>query len=563
MGALLALGVSMSARAQAPSWQAGAAISGSTGTTTVDATAPDANGNLYVTGSFRGTATFGTTTLTSAGNADVYVAKWSAATNSFAWAMRMGSAASDYTHGIAVSGSSVYVGGDFSGPTATVGGITLTNASTSGSSDVFVAKLIDAGSTSSVAWATRAGGTGSETMFRIVANGTSVYLDGIYNGAPAVFGATSLPTAGSSDLFVAKITDGGTTGTVSWALGAGGTGSDEVYGLAVSGASVYVCGAETSPSLVFGGTTLTGAGDYDGFIAKITDAGATASYAWAQRVGGAGSEGFANVVVNGSNVYAAGAFTSATLAVGSTTLATAGNNDALLVKLTDAASTSSFNWAQRGGGPGDDIAYGLTERNGDVYIAGFFGAFSSSGGTLAATFGAQTLTSVGGADVFVSRVRDSGAAGTFNYTQQAGGPGDDIAYAAAISANRLYVGGTFTGASVTFGSVTLTNTTFAETGFLAYLNDPILATAPAAQLPGLALYPNPARATTTVQLPASQAAAQATLTLFDALGRPVRTATVPTGQDYPLDLAGLASGLYALRMRVGEEATATRQLVIE
>jgi len=63
-----------------------------------------------------------------------------------------------------------------------------------------------------------------------------------------------------------------------------------------------------------------------------------------------------------------------------------------------------------------------------------------------------------------------------------------------------------------------------------------------------------------VRIPAS--ASPATLTLLDALGRAVRSQAAPAGADYPLDLAGLAPGVYALHVRVGE-AQITQRLVVE
>ena len=76
----------------------------------------------------------------------------------------------------------------------------------------------------------------------------------------------------------------------------------------------------------------------------------------------------------------------------------------------------------------------------------------------------------------------------------------------------------------------------------------------------LSLTPNPAYGSVAVHLPA--APSPATLALLDALGRVVCTAAAPAGADYPLDLAGLASGIYTVRVRAGE-ALATQKLVVE
>ena len=82
---------------------------------------------------------------------------------------------------------------------------------------------------------------------------------------------------------------------------------------------------------------------------------------------------------------------------------------------------------------------------------------------------------------------------------------------------------------------------------------------------GLRVFPNPASSAVTVQVPGGPSATSATLTLTDALGRPVRTATAAlpaAGLRYPLPLAGLAPGVYALRVTAGK-ATAVRRLVVQ
>ena len=61
----------------------------------------DANGNSYVTGYFVGSATFGSTTLTSAGSSkDVFVAKYDASGNA-QWAKSAGGTSTDVGYSIA------------------------------------------------------------------------------------------------------------------------------------------------------------------------------------------------------------------------------------------------------------------------------------------------------------------------------------------------------------------------------------------------------------------------------------------------------------------------------
>jgi hypothetical protein len=81
--------------------------------------ATGASGNVFVAGYFMGTATFGSTVLTSKnGDMDIFIAKYVPATGTWAWAQRGGGNFSDVSFGLAVSGNSVYLTGTVnSGPT--------------------------------------------------------------------------------------------------------------------------------------------------------------------------------------------------------------------------------------------------------------------------------------------------------------------------------------------------------------------------------------------------------------------------------------------------------------
>ena len=173
----------------------------------------------------------GGTTLTSAGGGDVFVAKFNPASNQFVWAQRAGGTEVDYASALAVSGTSVYVAGEFTSPSAGFGPVMLTNAGAPRIGDVFVAKLTDAGPTASFDWAQRAGGVGDDRVHALAVSGPSVYVAGSFDSPTAGFGATTLTNADvalrASDVFVAKLTDAGGTGSFAWAQRAGGAGSSE------------------------------------------------------------------------------------------------------------------------------------------------------------------------------------------------------------------------------------------------------------------------------------------------------------------------------------------------
>ncbi|GAA3977804.1 T9SS type A sorting domain-containing protein [Hymenobacter antarcticus] len=540
--AILLLVFRLSAQAQAPAWQSARTVAAATAAAAsnysiVTATAVDAAGNVYLAGSFTNSVVLGGTTLTSLGERDVFVAKFNPASNQFVWAQRAGGTGNDEATALVVSGSSVYMAGTLNSATAGFGPTTLTSA---GASEVFVAKLTDAGGTGSFAWAQQAGGTGSDYAFALAVSGTSVYVAGFFDSPTAGFGAITLVNAGAFDVFVAKLTDAGSTGSFAWAQRAGGTGFDQATALAVSGTSVYVAGGIASPAAGFGPATLASAGAYDVFVAKLTDAGPTGSFAWAQRAGGTGYDAGTALAVSGTSVYVAGEFRSSTAGFGPTTLATAGASDVFVAKLTDAGSTGSFTWAQRAGGTGNDFAGALAVSGTSVYVAGTFDS-------LAAGFGPAALTTAGAGDVFVAKLTDAGSTGSFAWAQRAGGTNLDGASALAVSGASVYVAGAFFSPTAGFSPTTLSNPNAnTSLGYLAALTDPTLtATAAARALAPAQLFPNPARRTATLRLPAG--AAPAPLTLTDALGRAVRRYPAPAGPEAALDLGGLPAGLYLLR----------------
>ncbi|MFZ4756464.1 MAG: hypothetical protein ACOYL4_10720, partial [Miltoncostaeaceae bacterium] len=152
------------------------------------------DGSSIVTGRFDGTATFGSTTLTSAGSYDVFTAKMNA-DGTWAWVTQAGGTGDDYGYGVSAlpDGSSIVTG--FFDGTATFGSTTLTSA---GNNDVFTAKMNADGTW---AWATKAGGTGYDQGVGISAqpDGSSI-VTGQFTDT-ATFGSTTLTSsAGGYDV---------------------------------------------------------------------------------------------------------------------------------------------------------------------------------------------------------------------------------------------------------------------------------------------------------------------------------------------------------------------------
>jgi hypothetical protein len=97
----------------------------------------DANENAYITGIFASSAKFGTITKTSAGNFDLFVAKY-AGGGGFQWVQSAGGSNDDLATSIAIdSGSNVFFSGSFSF-SSIIGNLTLTSI---GNSDIIIGRL--------------------------------------------------------------------------------------------------------------------------------------------------------------------------------------------------------------------------------------------------------------------------------------------------------------------------------------------------------------------------------------------------------------------------------------
>ncbi len=160
--------------------------------------AVDASGNAIITGFFEGTVDFGGGTLTSAGDRDIYVAKFGSGGNHL-WSRRFGDAATQSGYAIAADASgNAIITGSLAGSTD-FGGGTLTET---GYGDVFIAKF---GSGGNHLWSKRFGDAQYQAAFALGADASgNVFAAGAFEGTIA-FGGDTLTSAGGNDIFVVKL----------------------------------------------------------------------------------------------------------------------------------------------------------------------------------------------------------------------------------------------------------------------------------------------------------------------------------------------------------------------
>jgi hypothetical protein len=486
---LLLLLTAWGARAQAPTWQS------TLSSTAVDvrAVTMNANGDVFVTGSYTGSVTFGPNTLNSTGEADMFVAKWAAGASTWAWGASAGGGtagsggdANDFGNAIAVNGNRVYVTGQYKATTFTTGAGTLTNG---GGWDMFLAKFTD--NTTSVTASGLLGsasGSAQEYGYGVDVNPTTgnVYVTGYFGSNPlptATISGTNLTSGGSADVYVAKYFDNGTTLSNGGAIRAGGASGEIATCLALNGNTIYVAGRFNSAgTAVFGSSTLTNGGANDLFVARFSDTTPSATGGLtvqnALRGGGDQADGAQGIVVSGASIYVTGNFNSASPSIAGSTLTNAGGSDLFLAKYTDTGSALANGYAiGLGGSDSDDSADGsmgadIDASGANVYITSEYNSSATIAGT--------ALTSAGGSDVFVAKFIDNGAGFTNGGALSGGGAGNDRSYGIAVNSTQGVVGGLFA-APATFGSTTLSSGS-AFAGRLNFATLPTVTTAAASSI---------------------------------------------------------------------------------
>jgi hypothetical protein len=342
--------------------------------------AVDNLGNTLVIGDFAGTVDFGGGALTSAGNTDVFVAKFDSA-GTFVWARKFGDAQAQNGRGIAVDGAGdVVITGSFAG-SINLGGGALTSA---GGTDIFVAKLDKDGNH---LWSKRFGDAQAQSGKAVAVDvAGNVVITGDVAGV-VDFGGGALTSAGATDVFVASLDK---DGNHFWSKLAGDAAAQTAGGVAVDSVGNVVVTGSAAGKINFGGGALTSAGSTDVFVAKLTQAG---THLWSKVLGGTGADSGRDVAIDRfGGVVIVGDF-NASINFGGTALTSAGGTDVFVAKLDPMGAHA---WSHRYGDASAQTAGGVAVDDSGVLVAG----------TLAgsANFGLGNITSAGGNDAFLAKL---------------------------------------------------------------------------------------------------------------------------------------------------------------
>lgn len=544
--ALLGLVTAPVAQAQAPNWPLVLPYQ-SVGLNTAVKLVVDAQGNSYMAGAVNSSATpsavrLGSTLVSPNDFIDGYLAKISP-TGAWLWVLPFTGFGDQAPLGLTLDpAGNVYVSGMFQPTDFTLGSLTVTHPS----GTAFAGFVVKVSSTGQPQWAATTLGAFGQVVYDAVAN--NLVTAGVYYanaGYPARIGSVMLPvpaTAGTATLYVARLSLSGQWGAVTTA-GGNYSGSLSLNDVAVGPqGQVYAMGNITGPAY-FGSTLLSG-GTATLYVAQL---GSSGTWQWARQVVGAvnvysaTAPYFPTMAVDANGLVTVGGRMSGTTAVfGSTTLT--GPDCGYAARINAAGQ---WLWAQQtrpaaGGTSSAQVRAIVPDGRGNVLLLG-----GTSGSQL---LGTTTLTN----QCFVAGLGPNGQWQTV--TAPSAGAGSTFCLGALAPGGTLVVQGT-TPVPISFGGLTLPAV---GNNFLAWLANALgpLAARPMVAAPGLAVWPTPSHGTATLRLPAHPGPA---VVVSDALGRPVRRQPVPAlAEEFSLDLAGLAPGLYVVQC-----GTASGRLVVE
>lgn len=499
-----------------------------------NAVCTDANGNVYVTGTFQGqTFSIGDFTLynNSQGSLDIFIAKFDEAGNVL-WAKSGGGSNADYAYGICTdSQGNVFITGYFLSSTVSFGATELSNTSTnSNCPDIFLTKYDSDGN---VVWSRSAVGMGCERAQGVAADSEgNVYIVGYFWNNNVSFEDHMLINQGSFDGFLAKYD---VNGNVVWAKQIAGSDSDLCEDVFVDTQDNILVTGSFQNTAQFGNNTVVSPneGTYQEVFAAKFDSEGNNIWAECALVPFFGNYASGNGIASDAegNIYLTGYF-QYSLAFGEDTLSIAAGNIGMFLAKYDSGGNAV--WGRTPGGTANDYGVDVCiDTDGHVFVTGYFQSPFL-------TFGAFPLinSNPGYHDAFMARYNADGDA---VWATSIGGQGHDYGMCLGSGpVNTVYLTGYFGSYSLDFSNTTIINSGSNDM-YLAKLS---LDNALHAQTLGsrgeVAIFPNPFYSTVNIV-----SDGPTTIEIYDMSSRKVfeRQFTNTSG----FDLSELAGGIYFYR----------------
>lgn len=471
---LILFAICISAKAQ---WAT--KMSGSAGdfTTSID---HDSKGNVYATGYFTDSAMFGSTKLYSSGSTDIFIAMYNGS-GTLQWAKAYGGKNYDRPNDINVDATgNIYITGRYEDST-TFGKTTLKSIKGGKSKfDMFVAKLDNSGN---VTWAKSGGSKNYDfgRRVKVDANG-NVYVGGGFGDDQAggtvvdtgFYGSISLYGLGGGDACIVKYD---INGKELWGNLCGGTSVDQAYDLDLDGSDypyimgTWYTGTTSGGKGTFGGYSTTGRGGYDVFAAKVDTS--SGKFLWAESGGGdANDYGYGLAADKSGNCYITGYYGYNPSYVRKLDSAQFGSLPYLVKKggyqmfLVKFDTKGTAQWSTQGGSESDDYGYDVDiDTGGNAIVSGQLAWGSATYKGRISYFDKVRLLNVG---LFTASYDPSGKLNNVDVVDSK----DSSSIILTVRANNSTpaVSGYFTASSIIINGNTLTNGGSLD-GFAAVLDD--------------------------------------------------------------------------------------------
>jgi len=332
---------------------------GGTSTDVAESVACDGDGNVYVLGTFKSTATFGDTTLTALGKLDMFVSKIDKNGN-FIWSVRAGGSDYDFANSIITDDNgNPYITGFFKGM-ANFGDSTFSSMAYF---DGIVSKLDKSGT---FIWTKRFGGIGGAIVCSSVAitnNDNDIYVIGDFSGS-LICGNDTLLCTDLGDIFIAKLNE---LNEFQWVIQTKGEGFDEGnFITSDKSGNIYAMG-RFEKTCELENIVLESVGEEDVFITKVDTSG---HFLWISQIKGTTSDyGYSLATDVNNSIFSTGYF-GGSADFGDTVLISSGVSD---IYITQLDQEGHFQWARQisGMSNGNDAGYSIvTDKNGNIFLTG-------------------------------------------------------------------------------------------------------------------------------------------------------------------------------------------------
>jgi FlgD Ig-like domain len=394
----------------------------------ITSVARDGFDNVIVVGTFKGTVNFGGFNLVSAGDNDIFVAKFDAG-GVHQWSRSFGGLLSQEGRAVKTDNTgSIIIAGHFQG-TFDIDGFPFTSA---GGTDVYLCKLSPGGT---FVWGLRFGDASFQYCSALAVDAANnLAISGAFLGSILFGGGNTLTSAGDYDAFVAKFNP---AGVHQWSKRFGDANWQDSSCITMTGIGDVIIGGHFDGTFSFGGPNVTGL--YDIFIAKFDTAG---NYQWSKDFGDGASQYCSAIAIDLSQNVIITGHTYGTVNFGGSDLS--GVADVFVAKF-DAAGTHQ--WSKSFGDTNFQTGWSLAiDASSNVIVAGhFFGWL---------TFGSGLLVSMAGHDLFLVKFAPGGEhLWSYQYGDAAA---QEFPCVAIRSLENIIIAGNFQG-SINFGGSVLTS----------------------------------------------------------------------------------------------------------